>query len=113
MLPPIVGYVGVWLPVITALGLAAKGILMIRAAFKKAKQDVGNWANQLLDNHMTHIQSAAEQAAASLKSMSDTNREMVVAMKEMREDFQTHQVEEMRVQNAIMTGIEVIKAKVD
>jgi hypothetical protein len=106
-------FIKFWLPIVSAAGLLFKLFLVCRKAVTNAKNDISAWANTLLDNHMTHIQIAAEDASASLLQIAETNRTFSNTMLEMRNDFQETQKENLRVQTAIMTGIEVLKAKVD
>ena len=87
--------------------------LLTRKAYIGAKNSISAWTNQLLDNHMTHIQKAAEDAAASIRDVAQSNREVALTMKEMRADFQANNTEIRQAQTDILTGIEVIKAKVD
>lgn len=102
-------FIKYWLPMTTAAGLLFKLYFIIRNAVRRTMDDIGIWANTLLDNHLTHIQASAEQASASLKELSETNREVASSMKSMREDFQETQVENLRVQSNILTGIEVLR----
>lgn len=91
-----------WLPLATAGGFLIK-------AFLAGKRGVSTWASQLLDNHMAHIQQAAEDASASLSAMTESNRQIAETMKEMRGDFQQSYTENARVQTAILTNLEVLK----
>lgn len=91
-----------WFPLATAGGFLIK-------TFLAGKRGVSIWANQLLNNHMAHIQQAAEDASASLSTMAESNKEMVGTMKEMRTDFQQGYTENARVQTAILTNLEVLK----
>jgi hypothetical protein len=50
-----------WLPIISAFGLIIK-------AYIGAKKNVGDWANTLLSNHLTHIQDA------TMKTVEETQR---------------------------------------
>lgn len=93
------------LPIGTFLGFVVK-------AYLTAKQTISEWANTLLDNHMSHIQNAAEKASNSLAEMSETNKEICATMKEMRNDFQQNQREMVDVQHDILTGIEILKSRV-
>lgn len=107
--PLIYAFIKYWLPIISVLGLFVKLALSTRKAIRAAKDDISSWANVLLDNHMTHIQDAVESASKSLTSISETNKELVASMKSIREDSLHSQTELMRVQNTILTGIEVLK----
>lgn len=102
-----------WLPIITAVGLLGKLFFAIRKSLRGVKEDIGVWASTLLDNHMTHIQSAAERASDSLTEMVETNKTVAVAMSDMRHDFQASQTSQLAVQHDILIGLEVIKAKLD
>jgi cell division protein ZapA (FtsZ GTPase activity inhibitor) len=100
-----------WLPIASAAALIIKTWLGIRKWYRQTKSDISEWTNTLLDNHMAHIQTAAEEASVSLREMSETNKELSTTMREMRSDFQEAQTENIRVQNAILTGIEVLKSR--
>jgi len=100
-----------WLPVTTVIGLIIKGYL----SAKKAAQ---TWANTMLDNHMAHIQESSEQAAKAVvelagfhKEMLEQQREVVNNMTLMQRDFHEHVQEDARVQNAILTTLEVVKSQ--
>jgi hypothetical protein len=99
-----------WLPIASATALIIKTVLGIRKWFRETKAGVEQWADTLLNNHMVHVEAAAVEASAYLREMSETNKELSTTMREMRQDFQESQVENNRVQNAILTGIEVLKA---
>jgi hypothetical protein len=45
-----------WLPIVTALGIVIKGYLTV-------KNNVSSWADQLLHNHMHHIEEAVKSNA--------------------------------------------------
>jgi len=106
-------FIKFWLPIVTAIGIVGKLFLMIRKSLQNAKNDVSAWASTLLDNHMAHIQAAAERASESLTEMVETNKTVAVAMSGMRQDFQASQTSQLAVQHEILTGLEVIKAKLD
>jgi len=98
-----------WLPIITAVSLSIKAFLAIRKMFRSTKTAISEWANALLDNHMTHIQAAVEDASKSIGQMAESNRELVTTMKEMRTDFQQSYRENDRKQTVILTSLEVLK----
>lgn len=98
-----------WLPVVTAIGTTTKIIFICRKYVRTLRTDIGDWASSLLDNHMAHIQTAAEEATESLKVMSATNQQVATTIQTMREDFQQAQTENIRTQSAILTGIEVLR----
>jgi hypothetical protein len=100
-----------WLPLFTGLGVLVRCFIAVRNGLSTVKAEVGEWANTLLDNHMAHIQSAAEDAASCMREMADTNREVAQTMRAMREDFQRSQQEGLRVQHELLTGLEVVKTQ--
>lgn len=102
-------FIKFWLPLATATGFCVKGFFYIRSVVKNTQEGISTWANSLLDNHMTHIQVAAEEATECLKVMSATNQQLATIMQTMREDFQQAQTENIRTQSAILTGIEVLR----
>ena len=100
-----------WLPVVTFFTLLVKGYI----SMKKAAQ---SWANTMPDNHMAHIQASSERASTAVtelagyhKEMLDQQRELVNNMTLMQRDFHEHVAGDLRVQSAILTGIEVIKSQ--
>lgn len=106
-------FIKFWGPIATAVGLLVK-------AYLSATKGISSWANTLLDNHMQHIQDASERSSQAVvelasyhRDMLDSQRELVVAMCSMKEDLHDHTIEDLRVQTKILTGIEVLKAKVD
>lgn len=102
-------FIKYWLPMITALGLVLKLFFIVRKAIKQTMEDIGLWANTLLDNHLTHIQEYAENASTSLKDLSETNREVALSMQAMRKDLKEVQIENIKVHGDILTGIEVLR----
>ena len=98
-----------WLPLITAGGIGLRLIFAIRKLYISTKDSIVSWANVLLENHMTHIQAAAENASISLAMMTETNKELASTIKLLRDDFVGTQHENLRIQSAILTGIEVLK----
>lgn len=91
-----------WLPILGAAAMLYRGA-------RAARTGISAWANQLLDNHMAHIQKAAEDGALSLHEMSTSNIELVGEMRGMRTDFQRSYDENARNTQAILTGVEVLK----
>lgn len=129
--PAIYATIKYWGPLLTFGGLFVKGFFSI-------KKGISTWADTLLDNHMAHIQLAAEKAAVAVTELAsyhkdtlESQKEMVVelsgvrkdlanngelvleTMKDMRQDFMHSQATNIQVQGAILTGIEVLKVKVD
>lgn len=96
-----------WLPV--------SGILSIVWAIKRG---IKKWADTMLENHMSHIQTSTEQAAAAVTELAGYHRDMLGQQKEIvtsmaliQRDFHEHIREDERVQRDILTGIEVIKSR--
>jgi hypothetical protein len=52
-------------------------------------------SSTIVDNHMAHIQQAAEDASASLSAMTESNKQMVTTMKEMRMELKCYQCGEL------------------
>jgi len=98
-----------WLPAITAAGLILKAIMATRRFFLNIKIDIGNWANTLLENHMTHIQESIDDASKSVQELSGSMKIFATEMTEMRRDFQDHTRHDDRIQNQILTDLEVLK----
>jgi hypothetical protein len=113
-------FIRFWLPIASAVALAGKLFLVTRKAVTNAKAEVSQWANTLLDNHMTHIQDSAEKAAAAVVELAEFHKgtisaqeRMVDEMQGVRSDLAANNAQLLNVQHQILTGIEVIKAKVD
>lgn len=106
----IYGIITFLVPIATAVGIVWK-------IFSSTKKAVGDWANaqadRLIGNHATHIQAAVEQSAKSLVDVATSNREIANTMVEMRKDFHESQKEVRLKQEDILTGIEIVKAKVN
>lgn len=105
----IYGIIKFWLPIITLLGLIIKG-------FRIASQRVSDWANTLLDNHMKHIQDAAEKAAGAVVELSAYHRNNIDLQKNLVAEFSTmsHSLNTFCrdftvMQQQVLTGIEVLK----
>lgn len=77
-----------WLPIITAF-------TMVYKAYGSAKTGITAWADKLLNNHLSHIQSATEETANLM-------RESIQADSKYRE-------QDARVQQEIITGIEILR----
>ncbi len=80
--------------------------------------ELANYHKNMTDSQKV-VQADVAQAAAAVselagfhREMMESQRTMVTALTEMRQDFHDHIQEDLRVQNAILTGIEVLKAKV-
>jgi hypothetical protein len=91
-----------WLPVITVITLIVR-------AYRNAKHGITEWANQLFNNHLTHIQIATESTAASLKEMVTYQKASAESVKKVAEDLELHEKQDLEIQGKILTGIEVIK----
>ena len=98
-----------WLPAITAVILVIKGMLAVHKFFSKMRTDVSEWAGQMLDNHMAHMQDAVERGAKAVEQMNVTMKTFAGELTQLRKDFQDHTKEDLRVQTAILTGLEVLK----
>ncbi len=58
-----------WLPLLTAFTFIFKAY---KSAEKKISVGFTQWANKLLDNHLSHIQTATEDTAAAMRAFSTT-----------------------------------------
>jgi len=108
-LPVVYAFIKFWLPLITFLGLLVKGAQM-------AGSRMSTIASAFLDNHMAHIQEAAESASTAVVELAGYHKEMlqsqgkiVTAIESMSRDFHEHVTEDRQAQAAILTGIEVLK----
>jgi len=80
-----------WLPIVTVLTLAYKGSVATGKGVKK-------WADALLDNHLTHIQTATEGVAKSMVELVESQKASTTAMTRLAE-----------AQNQLVLGIEILK----
>lgn len=101
-----------WAPILAFFGLVYKG-------YQNAKSGAAKWANNLLDNHMTHIQEAVEQSSASMVSLAgyhkdllDSQNKMLVEMSSMSRDFHDHCRDDRDFQAKMNTALEVLDTKV-
>ena len=78
--------------------------------------DLANYHKEMIASQKVLETSAARSAEAIgalaeyHKDTMENQRQMVSTLLEMREDFHEHVKDDLRVQNAILTGIEVLKA---
>ena len=111
-----------WLPLVSLGGFLV-------ACYRTAKKALGNWFNRIgtsfegylakaVDNHMTHVQSDVNRASTAICELAEIHKGLMVnqntmcqSLVQMREDFHDHIIADDRVQGEILTGIEVIKAK--
>lgn len=77
-----------WLPMISGFSLAA-GIWF------KAKKSMQEWASKLLDNHLSHIQTATENTAASLSGLTQA--------------LINHEEKEMQVWQGVVRTLDVLE----
>lgn len=91
-----------WLPLISGFGLVIK-------AYKSASSGITQWADSLLNNHLSHIQDATEKSASLLQEVRDDHRAAQVEVAGVRSDLKAHEAQALAVQQQILTGIEVLK----
>jgi hypothetical protein len=77
-----------WLPMVTAFVLVIK-------AYRTLSSGVTTWADKLLNNHLSHIQTATE-ATATLLAQS-------------HKDQQEYQKKDAETQQSIITSLEILK----
>jgi len=90
----------------------------ILKAYFSMKKSVGNWANTLLDNHMSHIQVASEQSSKAITELAGYHREMlgtqekmITSMERMSEDFREHTRDDERTQGSILLSLRAIEVR--
>ena len=102
-----------WLPLLTAFTFIYKG-------WKSATRGVTDWADSLLNNHLSHIQRYTEETAiavkqyaaaslALLEEIRDDGKAAANAVAQVRSDLKGHQDDDMDIQGKILLGIEVLK----
>lgn len=91
-----------WLPIATAFGLVIRG-------WKSAKGGVTQWADLLLNNHLSHIQTATEASASLLKEVRDNGVSAAAAVAQISQDLRLHEDSTLKVQRDILVGIEILK----
>jgi hypothetical protein len=94
-----------------------------------AKKALGNWFNRIavsfegylakaVDNHMTHVQTDVNRAATAICDLAEVHKGLMAnqnimcqSLVQMQAGLHEHIKDDDRVQGEILTGIEVIKAK--
>jgi len=111
MIDPNVFYEAIkfWLPMTTALTLVVK-------AYLGAKRGVSGWAEQLLSNHLSHIQTATE---TTVQETRETNKLLTVAAQrdldvatkvvEVKDTLQEHHEKQQVVWNGILNTLTVLE----
>lgn len=104
-LPIVYSFIKFWLPLVTFLGLMVKGAQLVGRRLSMI-------ANTFLDNHMAHIQSAAETASVAVTELAGYHKEMLQAqgrivnsIEIMSQDFHEHTLDDARVQTALLQEI--------
>src|SRR5208282_5633904 len=95
-----------WLPITTAF-------TVVYGAYRNVLTKVTIWGNQLLENHLTHIQSATEDSARVLKEVRDNQATQLVqatttavAVAKVAVDLEKHEEADGEVQQKILTALE-------
>jgi hypothetical protein len=108
-----------WLPFITTTGLAVKLFFSIRKGLRSIRVGISSWADTLLNNHMSHIQNSAETAAKAVVDLADQHRNNIAVQQRLidemtgvRSDLSNNSMQILKAHHEILTGIEVLKAKV-
>jgi hypothetical protein len=73
-------FIKYWLPIISAF-------LMVHKGWNTFKTNVNGWADKLLNNHLSHIQSSTQETVILLRDLKD------------REDRKAEKVEAVRIAN--------------
>jgi hypothetical protein len=73
-------FVKYWFPLITIS-------LMIRKGWKSFKESIDAWADKMLNNHLTHIQSATETTVQLLREMKEDRKATAVKVEAVRIDL--------------------------
>lgn len=81
-----------WLPVITAFGLVIKG-------FHLASVGVSNWADRLLNNHLSHIEDSNERAATAISELASYHKESLSLQQAV-----IHEIQEQRADIRSLTA---------
>ena len=90
-----------WLPIIT-------GFTLIYKLVDKGVNAFGDWADKLLDNHLTHIQAATESTAESLKQLVSLHGMTAKAITKVADDLREHEDKDDRVQGEIAKNVAIL-----
>lgn len=77
-----------WLPLLTFSGLIVKAYLNFR-------KSTTEWMNQLLDNHLTHIQKATQTTSDGIAGLANA--------------FNSHEEKEMKVWEGVVRTLDVLE----
>ena len=98
-----------WLPMVSAFGL-------VIGAYRSGKRGITEWADALLNNHLSHIQVAtestarfSENTAGLLVEIRNAGTAQATAVERVRMDLLKHEEEEAIVQRQIALDLAVLK----
>jgi len=105
-----------WMPWIGGGWLVLKAGYWIKDQIDTVQQGVTEWGHKLLNNHLSHIETATARTVTLLEEVRDNQlslsaREEEVAkhVKQVVEDLKLHEKEDQDLQGKILTGIDILK----
>jgi hypothetical protein len=111
MIAPLIAYEAVkfWLPLITIIGLIVK-------AYGSAKNNIGEWAHTLLNNHLSHLEAAATATKEEtiktndiLKQSGNHFETVVNKLDTVFETINTHQERQMQVWDGVTKTLTILE----
>lgn len=105
-----------WLPMLT-------GFTFVYSGWKSATRRITEWADRLLNNHLSHIQIATEDTAEAVKEYASASLKLLEeirndgkaaahAVAQVRSDLKEHEDADTDLQGKILLGIEVLKDRI-
>ena len=95
-----------WLPILSAFGI-------VIGAWRSARKLVTEWVERLLNNHLHHIELNTADAASALREQREEfvtlRKEQTQGFEMVRQDFSRHSEMDARIQQAILTNLEILK----
>ena len=91
-----------WLPLLSICTLVYR-------AYRKATRGITMWADKLMLNHLTHIQTATEKSATLLEEVRDDGKRTIELTIQVARDLKDHQAKDDQIQGNILRDLAVLK----
>lgn len=91
-----------WLPLLSITTLVYR-------AYRKATRGITMWADKLMFNHLTHIQTATEKSATLLEEVRDDGKRTIELTLQVARDLKDYQALTGKAQGDILRDLAVLK----
>lgn len=91
-----------WLPVVSAFSLVIK-------AYFSMKKSIGAWANRLLDNHLSHIETATASTEQETKETNKILKEVSGQNVALYNTVTDHQEKSLRVWDSVTKTLAILE----